>query len=66
MKNQKVIDVYNGLVVKFKELVSEYEIDHNDYQALVDWMDQLGRAGKFRCLWMFSLKLMHFKKCIKV
>jgi catechol 1,2-dioxygenase len=46
MKNQKVIDVYNGLVVKFKELVSEYEIDHNDYQALVDWMDQLGRAGE--------------------
>ncbi|MFU2016097.1 dioxygenase [Peribacillus butanolivorans] len=46
MKNQKVIDVYNGLVVKFKELVSEYEIDHNDYQALVDWMDQLGKAGE--------------------
>jgi catechol 1,2-dioxygenase len=46
MKNQKVIDVYNGMVVKFKQLISEHELDHNDYQALVNWMDELGKAGE--------------------
>ncbi|MBD1381708.1 dioxygenase family protein [Metabacillus arenae] len=46
MKNQKVIDVYHGLVVKFKELISEHEIDHDDYQNLVNWMDQLGKSGE--------------------
>jgi catechol 1,2-dioxygenase len=33
--NQKVVDVYNGMVTKFKELISEHELDHNDYEALV-------------------------------
>ena len=44
--NQKIIDVYNGLVTKFKELISEHELDHDDYQALVDWTDALGKAGE--------------------
>ncbi|MFJ7469222.1 dioxygenase [Peribacillus frigoritolerans] len=46
MKNQKVIDVYQGLVIKFKDLIREHEIDHDDYQELVNWMDKLGKAGE--------------------
>ncbi|WP_026564162.1 dioxygenase family protein [Bacillus sp. UNC41MFS5] len=46
MKNQKVIAVYQGLVGKFKELISEHELDHDDYQALVHWMDQVGKSGE--------------------
>ena len=44
--NQKVVDAYNGMVVKFKELIREHEFDHNDYHALVNWMDELGKAGE--------------------
>ena len=44
--NQKVVDVYNGLVMKFKELISEHELNHDDYQALVDWADALGKKGE--------------------
>ena len=44
--NQKVVDVYHGLVTKFKELISEHELNHNDYQALVDWADALGKKGE--------------------
>lgn len=44
--NQKVVDVYNGMVVKFKELIREHELDHNDYHALVNWLDELGKAGE--------------------
>ncbi|GEN83157.1 catechol 1,2-dioxygenase [Sporosarcina luteola] len=44
--NQKVVDVYNAMVVKFKEVIREHELGHNDYHALVDWMDALGKAGE--------------------
>lgn len=44
--NQKVVDVYNGMVTKFKELISEHELNHNDYHALVDWLNKLGQAGE--------------------
>lgn len=44
--NQKVLDVYSGMVVKFKELICEHELDHNDYHALVNWLDELGKAGE--------------------
>ncbi|WP_404331770.1 dioxygenase [Mesobacillus maritimus] len=46
MKNERVINAFEGFVVKFKELISEYEIDHNDYRELVNWLDRLGRAGE--------------------
>ena len=44
--NQKVVDVYNGMVTKFKELISEHELNHNDYEALVGWLNDLGQAGE--------------------
>ena len=44
--NQKVVDVYNGMVTKFKELISEHELNHNDYEALVNWLNKLGQAGE--------------------
>ena len=46
MMNQKVVDVYNGLVIKFKELISEHELNHDDYQELVNWADALGKKGE--------------------
>ena len=44
--NQKVVDVYNGMVTKFKELISEHELNHNDYEALVKWLNALGKSGE--------------------
>jgi catechol 1,2-dioxygenase len=45
-KNQKVIDVFETVIVKFREIIREHELDHDDYHALVHWMDELGRAGE--------------------
>ena len=44
--NQKVIDVYNGMVTKFKELIHEHELNHDDYEAMVNWLNRLGKAGE--------------------
>lgn len=46
MKNEKVIAVFASAVEKFREVISEHKLNHNDYEALVKWLDQLGRAGE--------------------
>jgi catechol 1,2-dioxygenase len=46
MANERVIEVFEGLLEKIKELIEEKQITHMEYREFGLWFDRLGQSGE--------------------
>ena len=46
MKNERVIEILAGVRKHVNQLINEYQITHQEYQAFVDWMHRVGVSGE--------------------
>lgn len=45
-QNQRVVQIFEGLIEKTKELLAEQKVTHDEYREFSLWLDRLGRAGE--------------------